>query len=77
MTACDGIKYAYLPPIARRCVYVSCNPATQARDIAILCGSIGHENNVHRFELVSLQVVDMFPHTDHAETVAVLEKTRP
>ena len=44
-----------------RVVYVSCNPATLARDAKILCGrgySIGH-----------VQPVDMFPHTQHIETV--------
>lgn len=47
-----------------RIVYVSCNPATQARDIQLLS-----ENYVVR----RLQPVDMFPHTHHVESVALLE----
>jgi 23S rRNA (uracil1939-C5)-methyltransferase len=47
-----------------RIVYVSCNPATQARDIQLLS-----ENYVVK----RLQPVDMFPHTHHVESVALLE----
>jgi 23S rRNA (uracil1939-C5)-methyltransferase len=46
-------------------VYVSCNPATQARDIAIL-----HE----KYDLLKIQPVDMFPQTHHVENVALLAK---
>jgi 23S rRNA (uracil1939-C5)-methyltransferase len=48
-----------------RIVYVSCNPATQARDIAWLS-----EN----YEVVKVQPVDMFPHTTHVENVALLKR---
>jgi len=48
----------------KRIVYVSCNPATQARDIALL----GTEYRVAR-----VQPVDMFPHTHHVENVVLLE----
>ena len=44
-------------------VYVSCNPATQARDLAIL-----HE----KYDVVKVRPVDMFPHTHHVENVALL-----
>lgn len=48
-----------------RIVYVSCNPATQARDIALLSGS---------YQVTKVQPVDMFPHTHHVENVVLLEK---
>jgi 23S rRNA (uracil1939-C5)-methyltransferase len=49
---------------APRLVYVSCNPATQARDLQLLS---------ERYELKRLRPVDMFPHTSHVESVALLE----
>jgi 23S rRNA (uracil1939-C5)-methyltransferase len=45
-------------------VYVSCNPATQARDIALLS---------EKYNVTKVQAVDMFPHTHHVECVCLLE----
>jgi 23S rRNA (uracil1939-C5)-methyltransferase len=49
-----------------RIVYVSCNPATQARDVALL-----HPH----YTIKKVQPVDMFPNTHHVENVLLLEKT--
>lgn len=51
----------------RRVVYVSCHPATLARDTAVLVGQLGYRLRVAR-------VFDMFPHTHHIETLAVFER---
>jgi 23S rRNA (uracil1939-C5)-methyltransferase len=49
---------------AKTIVYVSCNPATQARDLSILC---------QVYKVTQVQAVDMFPHTHHVENVVKLE----
>ena len=49
---------------AQRIVYVSCNPATQARDLQLLD---------EKYKVTKVQPVDMFPHTHHVENVVLLE----
>jgi 23S rRNA (uracil1939-C5)-methyltransferase len=50
----------------RQIVYVSCNPATLARDLKIL--------NEHEYEIVEVTPFDMFPQTNHVETVALMSR---
>lgn len=57
----DAILFA----APQRIVYVSCNPATQARDIALLDAA---------YKVTRIQPVDMFPHTQHVENVVLLER---
>lgn len=49
----------------KRIVYVSCNPATQARDVQLLD---------EQYKVVKIQPVDMFPHTQHVENVILMER---
>ncbi len=51
----------------RKIIYISCNPSTQARDVAVFTEG--------KYKVRSLAMVDMFPHTPHIETVALLERT--
>lgn len=66
----DGCNRAVLDAVnrfgVRKVVYVSCNPATLARDCKILSG--------YGYRLESLKAFDMFPQTAHVESVAVLVK---
>jgi 23S rRNA (uracil1939-C5)-methyltransferase len=65
---CDPAALAELLRLApQRMVYVSCEPSTHARDIAMLVRG--------GYRLRRAAIVDMFPHTYHVETVALLERS--
>ena len=65
-----GSSQAFLSALARlgpqRVVYISCNPETQARDLRFL--------TAHGYRALTAQPVDMFPWTEHVETVVLLSK---
>ncbi|MDE5911518.1 MAG: 23S rRNA (uracil(1939)-C(5))-methyltransferase RlmD, partial [Clostridia bacterium] len=62
---CDGaVLKALLSAMPNKIIYVSCNPATLARDVNIL---------LEKYEPVSITPYDMFPNTKHVETLACLK----
>jgi 23S rRNA (uracil1939-C5)-methyltransferase len=61
---------AAAPVKPKRIVYVSCNPATLARDAGLLVNEGG-------FRLSSAGIVNMFPHTSHIESMAVFDRIEP
>ena len=62
----DAPRDGWQPP--QRIVYVSCNPATLARDAGLLV----HQG---RYRCTAAGVVNMFPHTAHVESMAVFERS--
>jgi 23S rRNA (uracil1939-C5)-methyltransferase len=60
----NNVVSALLKVQPERIVYVSCNPATQARDISVL---------KEKYRVAKIQPVDMFPHTQHVENIVLLE----
>lgn len=60
----EDVVNVILNAAPKRIVYVSCNPATQARDLALLDA---------KYRVAKVQPVDMFPHTQHVENVVQLE----
>ena len=61
----EDVVKAILAAEPERIVYVSCNAATQARDLSLLD---------EKYRVTAVQPVDMFPHTHHVENVVRLEK---
>lgn len=61
----DDVIRSILNAEPKRIVYVSCNPATQARDLNLLS---------EKYAVKKVRPVDMFPHTHHVENVVLLEK---
>ncbi len=59
----DKLVAKLLEIAAEKIVYVSCNPATQARDLNLLS---------EKYQISAVQPVDMFPHTLHIENVTAL-----
>jgi 23S rRNA (uracil1939-C5)-methyltransferase len=60
----EDVTRMLLEASPKRIIYISCNPATQARDLKILC---------EKYEITAVQPVDMFPQTMHVENVVRLE----
>jgi len=61
----EDVNLQILKMAPRKIVYISCNPATQARDVTTLS---------EKYTVVKVQPVDMFPHTHHVENIVLLER---
>lgn len=60
----EKVVQQLLAAAPKRIVYISCNPATQARDISLM---------KDQYKVTKVQPIDMFPHTHHMENIALLE----
>ncbi len=72
----EDVVRTILAAAPTRIVYVSCNPATQARDLDLLCNRTESDEEKHsaKYRITAVQPVDMFPHTQHVENVVALER---
>ena len=78
----DGLHPSAIPHIlwfgAQEIIYVSCNPSTLVRDLQIMLGITGVEDEekieLPNYKITDITPMDMFPHTHHIETVVRLEK---
>ena len=64
----EKVVQAILGASPERIIYVSCNPATQARDLQLMS---------QQYAVKEIHPVDMFPHTHHVENVVLLERIQP
>ena len=64
----EDVTRILLAAAPKRIIYVSCNPATQARDLKTLSGE---------YKITAVQPVDMFPQTMHVENVVRLDRIAP
>lgn len=64
----DKTRYTILSLMPRRVIYVSCNPATLARDLV--------DFRMKGYEILSVQPIDLFPQTHHVETVVTMERKK-
>jgi len=60
-----SVVHAIVEAAPEKVVYVSCNPATQARDLALMAPA---------YDILRVQPVDMFPHTHHVENIVLLRR---
>jgi 23S rRNA (uracil1939-C5)-methyltransferase len=65
---------AILQALPARLAYISCNPATLARDLQLLCAAGDDAPTPAPYRLLQVQPVDFFPQTSHVECVALLER---
>lgn len=79
-----SVVKAIAQSMADKVILVSCNPATLARDLGLLCGTLQEKNGalikadkpaVPPYKIASVTPFDMFPQTKHVETLVVLSRT--